>query len=35
MSNIPHYVQLRQGKPFGNQTLVDGLVKDGLTDVDK
>ncbi len=33
MSNIPHYVAMRQGQKFGPATLVDGLQKDGLVDV--
>jgi len=33
MSLIPHYTHLRNGHKFGNTTLVDGLTKDGLTDV--
>lgn len=33
MSQIPHYVQMRMGTKFGPATLVDGLQKDGLTDV--
>lgn len=33
MSNTPHYLPTsRTGGKFGNQTLVDGLLKDGLTD---
>ncbi|KAI1090347.1 acetyl-CoA acetyltransferase [Rostrohypoxylon terebratum] len=33
MSNVPHYLQtLRNGAKFGDQTLVDGMLKDGLTD---
>lgn len=36
MSNTPHYLPvLRAGAKFGNQTLVDGVLKDGLTDVYK
>ncbi|KAK4630698.1 Acetyl-CoA acetyltransferase IA [Fulvia fulva] len=36
MSNVPHYLQsLRNGAKLGDQTLVDGLLKDGLTDVYK
>ncbi|CAK1363758.1 Acetyl-CoA acetyltransferase IA [Cercospora beticola] len=36
MSNTPHYLPtLRNGAKFGNQTLVDGVLKDGLTDVYK
>ena len=34
MSNVPFYVeQMRWGNEYGNTTLVDGLAKDGLTDV--
>src|SRR5699024_2475449 len=32
MSQIPHYMQLRNGKKLGNAKLEDGLLKDGLTD---
>ena len=33
MSNCPHYLPtLRTGSKFGNATLVDGVLKDGLTD---
>lgn len=33
MSNVPHYLPvLRNGAKYGNQTLVDGVLKDGLTD---
>ena len=32
MSMIPHYTYLRNGQKFGSTTLVDGLLKDGLTD---
>jgi acetyl-CoA C-acetyltransferase len=33
MSNAPHYLPvLRKGAKFGDQTLVDGVLKDGLTD---
>lgn len=33
MSNVPHYLPtLRQGTKYGDQTLVDGVLKDGLTD---
>ncbi|KAL2041520.1 hypothetical protein N7G274_005902 [Stereocaulon virgatum] len=33
MSNCPHYLpNLRQGQKYGNATLVDGVLKDGLTD---
>lgn len=33
MSLIPHYTHLRAGTKFGPATLVDGMQKDGLTDV--
>ena len=34
MSNIPFYVDsIRWGNKYGNTNLIDGLVKDGLTDV--
>ena len=33
MSNTPHYLPvLRTGSKYGDQTLVDGVLKDGLTD---
>ena len=32
MSNIPHYVHMRNGHKFGPATLVDGMQKDGLVD---
>jgi len=33
MSQVPHYIQnSRTGTKFGNSTLIDGLVHDGLTD---
>ncbi|KAJ9615816.1 erg10, acetyl-CoA C-acetyltransferase [Cladophialophora chaetospira] len=33
MSNCPHYLpNMRNGAKFGNQTLVDGVLKDGLSD---
>ncbi|KAJ1914419.1 erg10, acetyl-CoA C-acetyltransferase [Mycoemilia scoparia] len=33
MSNVPYYMpSARFGSKYGNQTLVDGLVRDGLTD---
>lgn len=33
MSNTPHYLPvLRAGAKYGDQTLVDGVLKDGLTD---
>ena len=33
MSMVPHYYNARKGKKIGDISLVDGLVKDGLTDV--
>lgn len=33
MSSVPHYVMGRNATKFGNITMVDGLSKDGLTDV--
>ena len=33
MSLIPHYANLRNGHKFGDTSLIDGLTKDGLTDV--
>lgn len=34
MSNVPFYVdQMRWGNKYGNSGLIDGLAKDGLTDV--
>lgn len=33
MSNTPHYLpNLRNGAKYGHQNLVDGIMKDGLTD---
>ncbi|KAJ2891120.1 hypothetical protein MKZ38_000914 [Zalerion maritima] len=33
MSNTPHYLPtLRNGAKYGNQTLIDGVLKDGLKD---
>lgn len=33
MSNTPHYLpSLRNGAKYGNQNVVDGIMKDGLTD---
>jgi acetyl-CoA C-acetyltransferase len=32
MSQIPHYVHMRNGVKFGGTTLLDGLQKDGLVD---
>jgi acetyl-CoA C-acetyltransferase len=34
MSNVPYYIeQLRWGNKYGNTSLIDGLARDGLTDV--
>jgi len=34
MSNVPFYVEnMRWGNKYGNTTIIDGLAKDGLTDV--
>jgi acetyl-CoA C-acetyltransferase len=34
MSNVPYYAQeLRWGNKYGNVNMIDGLAKDGLTDV--
>jgi acetyl-CoA C-acetyltransferase len=33
MSNAPHYAQLRRSTKFGDATLTDGMIKDGLWDV--
>lgn len=34
MSNVPFYTEsLRWGNKYGNATMIDGLAKDGLTDV--
>lgn len=33
MSLVPHYVDARVGVKLGNITMIDGMVKDGLTDV--
>ena len=36
MSNVPHYLpNMRTGAKFGDQTLVDGVLKDGLMDAYK
>ncbi|KAI1821017.1 acetyl-CoA acetyltransferase [Xylaria intraflava] len=36
MSNVPHYLpNMRNGAKFGDQSLVDGMLKDGLTDAYK
>lgn len=32
MSNIPHYVHMRNATKFGPATLIDGMQKDGLVD---
>lgn len=33
MSQIPHYINMRNGQKLGNATLIDGLLKDGLVNV--
>lgn len=33
MSNTPHYANLRRGLKLGHEQFIDGLLKDGLTDV--
>lgn len=33
MSNVPHYLHLRNPAKIGNSTAIDGILKDGLTDV--
>ncbi|WP_152287535.1 acetyl-CoA C-acyltransferase [Flavicella marina] len=33
MSQVPHYFDARKDVKFGNQSLIDGLIKDGLTNV--
>lgn len=34
MSNVPFYIEnMRWGNKYGNTTMIDGLAKDGLTDV--
>ena len=33
MSSVPHYFMARNGAKFGDVKLVDGMIKDGLTDV--
>ncbi|UZO80211.1 acetyl-CoA C-acyltransferase [Aquimarina sp. ERC-38] len=32
MSQIPHYIHLRNGHKFGPATMIDGMQKDGLVD---
>jgi acetyl-CoA C-acetyltransferase len=32
MSNVPHYIQHRQAGKLGNAELIDGVLRDGLTD---
>ncbi len=32
MSNVPHYAQLRKPMKLGDETFINGLLKDGLTD---
>ena len=33
MSNVPHYVNMRKGNKLGHDAMIDGLLKDGLSDV--
>jgi acetyl-CoA C-acetyltransferase len=33
MSQIPHYVHMRNGTKFGSASLIDGMQRDGLVDV--
>ncbi len=33
MSQVPHYIEGRNGVKFGNITMLDGITKDGLLDV--
>jgi len=33
MSNTPHYASIRKPTKFGDATLIDGMIKDGLWDV--
>lgn len=33
MSNVQHYAHKRKANKLGHETLIDGLLKDGLTDV--
>src|SRR5690554_4638433 len=33
MSSVPHYVGARTGQKLGDIKMIDGMVKDGLTDV--
>ncbi len=33
MSQIPHYLNMRNGQKLGDVTLIDGLLKDGLVNV--
>lgn len=36
MSNTPHYIpNMRTGAKYGNQNLLDGIMRDGLTDASK
>lgn len=32
MSNVPHYLSMRKTVKLGNEAVIDGLLKDGLTD---
>jgi acetyl-CoA C-acetyltransferase len=33
MSQVPHYVHMRNGNKYGNGNMLDGIVNDGLMDV--
>jgi acetyl-CoA C-acetyltransferase len=33
MSNVPHYIHLRKPNKLGSDSTIDGLLKDGLSDV--
>ncbi len=33
MSNVPHYNYIRKGNKYGDVTLIDGMIRDGLWDV--
>lgn len=33
MSQVPHYVQMRNGNKYGNGKMADGIINDGLMDV--
>jgi acetyl-CoA C-acetyltransferase len=33
MSNVPHYINIRKENKLGHTSMIDGLLKDGLSDV--